>query len=124
MRSSFHSRLVGRDSGEPKLFFGRRCLNFLACVFDVLKKLVRLAQDFRDELHGFALPQRGEQAFFRLRIPQPVQRPAHLPARHTQADVPRRDIFHRVRLVENYEVVLEQNTALHLLIHAAKQCEK
>ena len=82
-------------------------LDGLARGFDVLKKLVRLAQNFRNQLHGLALAQRGEQPLFRLRIPQPVQRIAHLSARHAQADVPRRHALHRVRLVENHKVVLE-----------------
>ncbi len=124
MRSSFHSRRRADELSPPENLRFRRRLNFLARGFDVLKKLVRLAQNFRDQLHGLALAQRGEQTFFRARIPQPVQRIAHLPARHAQADVPRRHAFHRVRLVENHEVVLEQNAAFHFLVHAAEQREK
>ena len=106
-----------------KFWFCRR-LNFLASGFDILKKLVRLAQDVRDELHSISFSQCRQQPFFRARIPEPVQRVTHLPARHAQADVPRRHLLHLVRLVENHEVVLEQNAAFLLFINSAEQREK
>ena len=99
-------------------------LNFFASGLDVIEKFVRLAQNVRHELHGLALAQRGQQTFFRARIPQPVQRVAHLTARYTQPDMARRDVFHGVSLVENHEVVLEENAAFQLLINPAEQSEK
>ena len=106
-----------------KFWFCRR-LNFLASGFDILKKLVRLAQDVRDELYSISFSQCRQQPFFRARIPEPVQRVTHLSARHAQADVPRRHLLHLVRLVENHKVVLEQNAAFLLFINSAEQREK
>ena len=99
-------------------------LDFLTRGLDIFKKLVGFAQNVGDEFHRISFSQRGEQALFRARIPQAIQRPMHLPARHAQADVPRRDVLHLVRLVENHEVVLEQNAAFLLFINSAEQREK
>ncbi len=47
----------------------RRRLNFFTRNFDVFKKFIRLAQNIRDEFHRISFAQRGEQTFFRARIP-------------------------------------------------------
>ena len=99
-------------------------LDILAGGLDVGEKFVGLAEDVGDELHGLALAEGGEEAFFRARIPEAVQRVADLAAGNAQADMARGDALHGVGFVKDDEVVLEEDAAFHLFIHAAEQGEE
>ena len=127
MRSSVHvarrrSRAV---FAAPNSVFTGRLLDFFARRFRRFQKTCRLRSRMSaTSFTASALAQRGQQAFFRARIPQPVQRVAHLAARHAQPMCRDATLLHLVRLVENHEVVLEQNAAFDFLVNAAEQREK
>ena len=111
-----------RDSTASRLL--SCAIKFSHASSTCVKNLIASLDQISHELHRRALAQRGEQAFFRSRIPKPLQRITHLPAGNTQADVPRRDVFHRVRLVENHEIILEKDAAFDFFLDAAEVHEK
>ena len=102
----------------------RELLEFFAGGFNVREKIIGLAQQIADEFHGSALAERGEQPFFRARIPQAIQCVTHLATGNAEADVLGGDTFHRVRFVEDDEVVFEQNAAFLLFAQTTEQREE
>src|SRR5439155_15705577 len=112
----------GRASARVLTAFGPLIsVQLFARLFKLQEKLVRLAQKFGDQLCRSALAQCGEETLVGARVPEPLQREAHLGTGDTDADVPRSDPLDAVGFVEDDEVVLEQNAALNLVVQTAQQ---
>ena len=70
----------GAGFRRAETVFSSIALNLITRSLNVFKKLVGFIQNIGDEFHRGALAQGGEQALFRARIPEPVQRVTHLAA--------------------------------------------
>ena len=121
----------GRKTGAPGIAGGLPApggfvplVDFVASRFDPGKELVGFLEQVPDQFQRSLLRQHRQQAFLGARVPEPLQVVAHLRVGHAQADVFRGDGFHRVRLVENDEIILEQQAALDVLLQAAEQREE